>query len=150
MNLSKVTTSNDSQDVIPARKGDTVVWEADRFFTSTVAEPAKPLKLLQWIELQGRQRVAVFGPGITLPSGAWRAAVQFSVDTDGLRIPLDFYWGSDTTGESWSQTFDISGLYELSLMAELTQAEPVQIRIFPHNAMFGGRLQLGRCRVTWL
>jgi hypothetical protein len=129
-----------------------IVWERELFFLNEEPPAAALVPANRPLDVTGRARVLLFGPGINLPPGNWSASVAlaFSAETAGMSFIVEVYVGTQL---SFSRVEPFGGQVleaNLYFTIEDTLDERVQIRVLSERAGFDGRLAIGNVTLTLL
>lgn len=128
---------------LPPQIGAAATWPAELFsFGEAAFEPGEPE-----IDLTGRARIVVHGPYVHLPTGRWKATIQFTVEAFSQAPKLRVEWGSAPSFAALETEISVSGVYELSLEHEWLAPGPAQVVVWLAQPIFEGRLVFGGCRV---
>jgi len=125
---------------------DPLVWEHDLFYLLEDPPAAVPVRATRPVDLTGRPRTLIYGPGIALPPGDWTANVvlEFSAETAGNSFMLDISAGqqlahlrAESTGE---HVIDVA----LRFIVPPTLDAAIDVRLLSERAAFEGQVALGR------
>jgi hypothetical protein len=127
-----------------------LIWEPGLFYASE--EPASPVlvPVTRAIEITGRVRFLVYGPFITLPSGAWLAEIVlgFSAEAAGMSFTVEIFAGTSLAHTSIEATGEQVTEIRLQFTIANSANQPLQVRICNTRAAFDGRLALGYVSLT--
>lgn len=119
--------------------GHVAIWDRELFFSQETADFVCP----DPIDITGRERALFYGPFLTLPAGAWQAAVRLYFSADAARRPYRLDFGEGEQPGSHAEFWPASeGDYEFNLNTTLTGPAPVQIRLWLAAAGFHGEVRL--------
>ena len=129
---------------------DPLVWERELFFiyedppADTLTPATRP------VDVTGRARVLVYGPGVSLPPGSWFANIVlgFSAETAGMSFTVEVYAGRQL---SCTQLRPLAAQVleaNLHFTIENTIEQRVEIRVLSERPAFNGRLALGHVTLT--
>jgi len=92
------------------------------------------------MDITGPARALLFGPYVSLPPGAWRASVRFTVDEDAATHRYRFEWGTPRENGYVSVLCrpGTSGIFELALDYDWTEVAPAEFRIILTQGSLGG------------
>ncbi|HEX5454729.1 MAG TPA: hypothetical protein VFX06_13140, partial [Stellaceae bacterium] len=127
-----------------------LVWERELFFISEEPPTDTRVPADRPLDLTGRARILLFGPGINLPPGGWSAkvALGFSQEAAGMGFIVEVYTGSQLAATqlqpSGAQAIEAS----LHFAIEKTLDRQVEVRILSDRAAFDGRLAIGNVVLT--
>lgn len=123
-----------------------LVWEPELFCLLEDPPAAVPVRATRSVDLTGRPRILIYGPGITLPPGEWTANVvlAFSAETAGNSFLLDINAGqplahvrAESTGE---HIIDVA----LRFVVPPTLDAAIDVRLHSERAAFEGHVTLGQ------
>lgn len=133
---------------LPPRPGSSAVWPQS-LFTLNPTDHGDAVDGLD-TDLTGRRRVLQHGPYVTLTPGAWEARVQFAVAVNSSAIDLRFEWGHGHEVDVSTHSITASGIYEVVLVKEWAEAQPVELRVWLDRAIFDGGFEIKRCTVRFI
>lgn len=129
---------------------ESLVWERELFLMNEDPPGSAPMPATRPLDVTGRPRVLLFGPGINLPPGAWSANVVlgFSAETAGMSFIVEIYVGRQLTSTplqpSAAQVLEAN----LHFTIEDTLDQRVEIRVLTERAAFDGRIAIGNVTLT--
>lgn len=124
---------------LPIPVGADAFWGGDVFAYTLKQEPyGGDLE----VDLCGRARILVHGPGFVLPPGRWRIELRFEIDTEGRATHLRFDWGAGLNAVTHQQVIEAAGQYVVELVYEWTEIAPAEMRIWVERAVLHGRLSV--------
>lgn len=127
-----------------------LIWERELFFLFEDPPAAHQVVADRPVDLTGRARVVIYGPGINLSPGTWSAnvALGLSPETVGMSFLVEVYAGrqlsSSRITSPGAQVLDIA----LPFVVDTVLDRPIEIRILSERAAFEGRLALGQVTLT--
>jgi hypothetical protein len=124
-----------------------VAWAPELFFRGeTPGERATGA-----IDITGRPRCLVSGPGMLLPAGGWQLsiAVEFSAATAEYNFVLELRAGDDRLARSIIRP-EAAGLIEVqqTILIEDLPRRPIDLRLSSERAAFDGAIRLLGVRAT--
>lgn len=99
------------------------------------------------VDLTGRARVVVVGPGLDLPPGVWGIWLKFAVDNEGALPTLLFEWGSGIDMVKYETTIRQPGVYEISLEAAWLTTATSHLLVSVTRPLFSGALRIVEARL---
>jgi hypothetical protein len=127
-----------------------LVWERELFFIYEDPPVEALVPATRAVDVTGRARVLVYGPGVSLPPGSWSAHVVlgFSAETAGMSFTVEVYAGRQLSCTQLrplaAQVLDAN----LHFTIENTLEQRVEIRVLSERPAFDGRLALGHVTLT--
>ena len=127
-----------------------LIWEPGLFYVSEEPAAPVPVPVARPIEITGRVRFLVYGPFITLPSGAWLAEIVlgFSAEAAGMGFTIEIFAGTSLAHTSIEAAGEQVTEIQLQFTIANSATQPLQVRICNTRAAFDGRLALGYVALT--
>jgi hypothetical protein len=135
---------NDGADLEP------LVWERELFYIYEDPPAASPVPATQPVDVTGRARVLIYGPGVNLPPGNWSAKVVlgFSAETAGMSFIVEVFAGKQLTCTRLQPLGAQVLEANLNFTIENTIEQRVEVRVLSERAAFDGRVALGYATLT--
>lgn len=95
-----------------------------------------------WIDLTGRAKALLGGPGIDIPRGRWRLTLR--IFYEGMKQSVLIHLGQGATladGDALAE-MDRDGIYELSTVISVGNVEAANVSLHLGRSSFGGRIRL--------
>lgn len=92
------------------------------------------------LDMTGPPRALLRGPYLWAPTGRWKIAARFSIDTDGARHELQFRWGPPLKPTALKASAGKSGIYEVELEAEWDEIDGMEFTIALVHGCVSGEL----------
>jgi len=127
-----------------------LAWERELFFIYEDPPAELPVPATRPVDITGRARVLVYGPGISLPPGNWSANVVlgFSAETVGMSFTVEVYAGRQLSGTQLRPVAAQVLEANLNFTIENTVEQRFEIRVLSERPAFDGRLALGHVTLT--
>jgi hypothetical protein len=123
-----------------------LIWERELFFLFEDPPAPDQVPADRPVDLTGRARVVIYGPGINLPPGAWSAnvALGLSAETAGMSFLLEVYAGRQLSynriASVGAQVLEVA----VPFIVDTVLDRSIEIRVISERAAFDGRLALGQ------
>ncbi len=129
---------------------ESLAWERELFFIYEDPPAELPVPATRPVDITGRARVLVYGPGISLPPGNWSVNIVlgFSAETVGMSFTVEVYAGRQL---SVTQLRPVAAQVleaNLNFTIENTVEHRLEIRVLSERPAFDGRLALGQVTLT--
>ena len=129
---------------------DPLVWERELFFIYEDPPTGNLIPATRPVDITGRARVLLYGPGVNLPPGAWSANVVlgYSPEVIGRSFTVDVFAGRQLTA---TRVEPLTGQVieaNLHFTVDSTLDQRIEIRVLSDRAAFDGRLALGHATLT--
>jgi hypothetical protein len=120
-----------------------ITWGRELFFIDEEKSAERHQSASRSVDITGRPRFVIYGPGITLPPGAWSAVVAlgFTPEAAEMSYVVEIYAETrlaQTRIEPGPRRY-----VEVSLSFLLSEPLMIDVRIWNERAAFDGRLALG-------
>lgn len=101
------------------------------------------------VNLLGRRRTIFRGPTFVVPRGVWRLDAGFAIDCSAS-VHLLLGWGNDTSLEKFEDVLPHSGLYEIALTNQWSEAGTADFTGMLMTPVLEGWFELSQCSMTYL
>lgn len=129
-----------------ARHGTPIRWEPDLFWCGE--QPGAPLQ--GGVDITGRGRVVLSGPGIVLPHGVWHMKARLRVSVHAAKREFVLEALAGRTLASCTMTPSEAGLFEAqaTLVMDASVDHPLLLRLSLKRAAFDGEITLEGVMLT--
>ena len=127
-----------------------LIWERELFFLFEDPPAPDQVPADRPVDLTGRARVVIYGPGINLPPGAWSAnvALGLSSETAGMSFLVEVYAGRQLNCNRVTSVGAQVLAVAVPFVVDTVLDRSIEIRIVSERAAFDGRLALGQVTLT--
>jgi len=127
-----------------------LAWERELFCIYEDPPAEFPVPATRPVDITGRARVLVYGPGMGLPPGNWSANVVlgFSAETVGMSFTVEVYAGRQLSSTELRPVAAQVLEANLNFTIENTVEQRIEIRVLSERPAFHGRLALGHVTLT--
>lgn len=114
-------------------------WWDRSIFLSSVAGGEVPCPPV--IDVTGRARVLVYGPGRELDPGVWQATVCLHLSHDAALRRMVVQFGPEADYTTVNLPLGVSGDHKVELTLTMHEAGPVQVQLCLKKAAFHGEVR---------